>query len=484
MELKKSKRLLLGLAAAYWLAAVLIYLIAGERFRFSPAMSDTLSPSNTLGEIVDGMEIHQRLIAPADSLDSVQLMFGTYGRANAGAMRFALQDEAGETVAQARLDVSTVATDNYVSVPFDAPAEVQKGDALTLVITSEGCESGSTVTLYSGTTVTTGRFDLVQDIADEDCYTVNGERGAGKLCVKLEGIQELAFYRIYFVIVALAFAAAAAVCLRWWRQAKRGENNPLVAVCTLFTRYGFLLRQLVSRDFKTKYKRSILGMFWSFLNPLLTMSVQYVVFSTLFRSDIANFPVYLLCGIVFFNFFSEAVSMGMTSIVGNASLIKKVYMPKYVYPVSRIISSLVNFSLALIPLLLVSLATGLPLRPSFLLLLFDIACLLGFVTGMALLLTTAMTFFQDTQFLWSVVSMMWTYLTPIFYPETIIPAKLLVFYHMNPMYQYITFARICIIDGASPAPTAYLWCIVSSAVVLLLGVITFKRQQDKFMLYL
>ena len=128
--------------------------------------------------------------------------------------------------------------------------------------------------------------------------------------------------------------------------------------------------------------------------------------------------------------------------------------------------------------------TGTPFRSSLLLLVFDILCLLGFVMGMGLLLTTAMTFFQDTQFLWGVVSMLWMYLTPLFYPESIIPAKYLVFYHMNPMYQYITFARICIIDGVSPEPMAYLWCIVSSLVVLALGVVTFKKNQDKFVLYL
>ena len=276
----------------------------------------------------------------------------------------------------------------------------------------------------------------------------------------------------------------ALLCLHWWRGAKDGRNNPLVAVCMLFTRYGFLIRQLVSRDFKTKYKRSALGMAWSFLNPLLTMSVQYVVFSTLFQSDIPNYPVYLLSGIVFFNFFSEAVSMGMTSITGNASLIKKVYMPKYIYPVSRILSSLVNFALAIIPLLLVMLITGTAFTPALLLLIFDMLCLLGFVTGMSLLLTTAMTFVQDTQFLWGVVSMMWMYLTPLFYPESIIPAQFLTVYHMNPMYQYITFARICIIDGVSPEPMAYLWCILSSVVVLGLGILTFKRHQDKFVLYL
>lgn len=332
--------------------------------------------------------------------------------------------------------------------------------------------------------MTTGRFDIVQNISEADRYQINGQPSVGKLCVKLSGVDELNFYKTYWLIAAGAFAAIAALCAHWWKQAKRNLNNPLVSVCTLCTRYSFLIKQLVSRDFKTKYKRSVLGMAWSFLNPLLTMAVQYIVFSTLFKSDVPNYSVYLLTGIVFMNFFSEAISMGMTSITGNASLIKKVYMPKYIYPVSRVISSLVNFAIALIPLLLVMLATGLKLRPALLLLVFDILCLLGFVTGMGLLLTTAMTFFQDTQFLWGVVSMMWMYLTPVFYPESIIPAKLLTLYHMNPMYQYITFARICIIDGVSPEPMAYLWCVLSSLAVFLLGVAVFKKNQDKFVLYL
>ena len=168
----------------------------------------------------------------------------------------------------------------------------------------------------------------------------------------------------------------------------------------------------------------------------------------------------------------------------NAALIKKVYMPKYIYPISRLCSSLINLGMALLPLFIVMMFTGTAFGPSLLLLIFDILCMLGFVMGMMLLLSTAMTFFQDTQFLWSVVSMMWMYLTPLFYPESIIPAQFLTVYHMNPMYQYITFARICIIDGMSPEPMAYLWCILSSVVVLGLGILTFKRHQDKFVLYL
>lgn len=484
MDFKRSKRLMAIWAACYWILAVTIYLVAGQQFHYTAVTSDALSATTTVGELVDGMTITQRLIAPAESLTGFDLMAGTYGRANTGTLHAVFTNNAGEVVAAKDIDIATLPESKYFTISLDSVAQVQAGDPLTLTLTTTGCMPGNAITIYCGDTIVAGRFDIVQSISEADRYTINGVPGAGKLCVKVNCIRTLTFYRDYWLIIGGAFAALALLCLYWWRRAKDGRNNPLVAVCMLFTRYGFLIRQLVSRDFKTKYKRSALGMAWSFLNPLLTMSVQYVVFSTLFQSDIPNYPVYLLSGIVFFNFFSEAVSMGMTSITGNASLIKKVYMPKYIYPVSRILSSLVNFALAIIPLLLVMLITGTAFTPALLLLIFDMLCLLGFVTGMSLLLTTAMTFFQDTQFLWGVVSMMWMYLTPLFYPESIIPAQFLTVYHMNPMYQYITFARICIIDGVSPEPMAYLWCILSSVVVLGLGILTFKRHQDKFVLYL
>ena len=484
MDFKKSKKLLAILAACYWALVLVVDLVAGDRFHYTAVTSDALSASASIGELVDGMTVTQTVTMPAEKTTGLELLAGTYGRANSGMLHLVLTNEAGESVLTQDVDVGTLANGRYTAIPLTSSLETQRGGTYTLTLSTTGCVPGNAVTLYCGNTVMAGRFDIVQNIADADRYVINGEPGIGKLCVKVNGVKTLSFYKVYWLIVAGAFAVIAACCAYWWKQAKRGKNNPLVSISTLYTRYAFLIKQLVSRDFKTKYKRSVLGMAWSFLNPLLTMSVQYIVFSTLFKSDIPNYPVYLLSGIVFMNFFNEAVSMGMTSITGNASLIKKVYMPKYIYPVSRILSSLVNFALAILPLFLVMIFTGTSFRPSLLLLVFDILCLLGFVTGMGLLLTTAMTFFQDTQFLWGVVSLMWMYLTPVFYPESIIPATLLTLYHMNPMYQYITFARICIIDGVSPEPMAYLWCIVSSLVVLALGIMTFKKNQDKFVLYL
>lgn len=483
MDMKKSKKLLAYLAVAYWALVIMIYLVAHPQFRYTNVVSDSLSASMTIGEVVDGMEIKQMVTVPANEMRTISLMTATYGRQNQGVLTLTLSDAQGIHLAEQTVNASAFEDNKYTMVNLSEPVVGRKGENLLLTISAQGCVPGNALTIYAGNTVTTGRFDIVQNISEAERYRVNGQMGVGRLCVKLSGVDALSFYKTYWLLVTGAFAVLAALGMRWWKQAKQNKNNPLVSLCTLYSRYGFLLSQLVSREFNKKYKRSVLGVVWSFLNPLLTMFVQYIVFSKLFKSNIPNYPVYLLTGIVFMQFFTNAVSLGMSSITGNAALIKKVYMPKYVYPLSRIISALINFLISLIPLLLVILVTGTTLRFSLLLLVFDILCLLGFVTGMVMLATTAMTFFQDTQFIWGVLSMMWMYLTPVFYPETIIPEKILTFYHANPMYQYITFARICILDGVSPEPMAYLWCVLSSVTVLILGLWSFKKKQDEFVLY-
>lgn len=249
-------------------------------------------------------------------------------------------------------------------------------------------------------------------------------------------------------------------------------------------KYRFLMEQLVLRDFKTKYKRSILGVFWSFLNPLLMMTIQYAVFMNLFKFDIENYAVYLLSGIIFFNFFIEATTQAMTSIVGNAPLITKVYVPKYIFPVSRVFSSVINLLLSVIPLALVMIFSGMRITWSILLLPFGIMCMIIFTIGVSLVLSSIMVFFRDTQFLWGVITTAWMYATPIIYPESILTANILLIMKFNPMYHFVRFNRIILLHGVSPEPKAYLYCIVFALATLILGVFLFKKTQDKFVLYI
>lgn len=484
MDLKKATSILKRAAAVYWVFVIIIYLVAGDQFHYSSISSDAFSPSTTVGEIVEGKTVYQRLEVPVSQLQSISVMFGTYNRNNTGTLVIRLEDENQNELTSKILDVSQIQGDQYVVITLDEPLEGFKDQAVILSISSPDATAGNAVTIYAGNMINSGRFELEQEIPEQDLYRVNEVQGMAKLCVKLNGIEPMSFYKTYWLIVGGIFAVLVVLCLYWLSISQKGRPNPLLSVYMLMTRYEFLLKQLIARDFKIKYKRSALGMAWSILNPLLTMAVQYVVFSTIFKSDIDNFPVYLLCGIVFFNFFNEAVSMGMMSITSNASLIKKVYIPKYVFPVSRILSSMVNLLLSMVPLLLVMIITGTPFRPALILIVYAVACLLGFVMGMGLLLTTAMTFFQDVQFLWGIASMLWMYTTPIFYPETIIPPNLLPLFRMNPMYQYITFVRTCVLEGVSPEPMSYLWCLLSAGIVFLLGVAVFKRYQNEFVQYL
>jgi ABC-2 type transport system permease protein len=251
-----------------------------------------------------------------------------------------------------------------------------------------------------------------------------------------------------------------------------------------YGKYGFLLSQLVERDFKTKYRRSVLGIVWSLLNPLLIMVVQYLVFSTLFRFDIPNYSVYLLTGIVLFNYMSEATAQSMTCIIQNASLINKVYIPKYIYPLSRVLSSGVNFIFSLIALYIVVIVSGMTITLAHLAILYAIVCVFIFILGVSLFLATLMVFFRDTQFLYSIVLTVWTYLTPIFYPESILPPYMERVMEFNPMYHFIRFVRFIILEGGIPDPKAWLYCGLFSIISIVIGGYIFKRNENKFILNL
>lgn len=486
MNVSQIKSLVFKGAVVFWTLALIIYVVSYDQFRYIATVGDTLSATMVTREIVDGDVVQQRLRINADSITGFDIKIYNFGRSNSGTLHADLFDADGNMISSSVVDIATLDEDNtFITIPFGSPA-VSDGHNTDFVLQlyTEGCSSGNAIGLYSGNSVVAGRFDVYKEIASEDVYWINNQPGNGMLCLRLNGIIFSNFYITYWYIVGGVFLVGVLYCIYAVSRLKKGKNSFLNGIATMLIKYGFLLKQLVSRDFKIKYKRSSLGMLWSFLNPLLTMAVQYVVFSTLFKSDIPNYPVYLLVGIVLFNFFNEAVSSGMVSITSNAALIKKVYMPRYIYPVSKICSSLINFVLSFIPIFFVMLFTGTHFSLSLLLLVYCLLCMVMFILGMVLIMTTLMTFFQDTQFIWTVVSMIWMYATPIFYPESIIPANYLTVYHLNPLYQFVTFARVVIIDGVSPAPSAYLWCLLPSIVVFFIGALVFKKKQDKFILAL
>lgn len=254
-----------------------------------------------------------------------------------------------------------------------------------------------------------------------------------------------------------------------------------------FKKYKFLLSQLVSRDFKVKYKRSVLGIVWSLLYPILTMSVMALVFTNMFkmRTPGVNYLVYLMSGLVMFNYFSEASNLAMSSVVGNFSLINKVYIPKYIFPLSKCLFVGINFLLTLIPLYALIFITGTGVNIYHLLLPYAFLCLFLFTVGMGFILSTISVFLRDMFYIYGVVITLWTYLTPIMYDfaTMMIPENLLVIFKLNPLYWFIKFARDIILYGAVPELNVWIYCGVCAIVSLFIGMFVFKKNQDKFIYY-
>lgn len=252
-----------------------------------------------------------------------------------------------------------------------------------------------------------------------------------------------------------------------------------------FWKYRDLLRLLVTKNVKLKYRRSWLGYVWSILSPLMVMSVMSVVFSTMFKRNIENFPVYLFCGQLLFNFMNTSTTQSCFSISGNAALLKKTYVPKYLFTVAKITSALVDLLFSLGALVIVLLVTGHAVTWYALLFPFVLLQLYVFCIGLGLFLAQASVFFKDTQFIYGAVTTAWMYLTPIFYPIESLPDKLIWFVkHCNPMYFYVGQFRDLVYYGRMPGHLIMLAGCGAAVAMLLIGVWSFMRSKDKFILYI
>lgn len=288
----------------------------------------------------------------------------------------------------------------------------------------------------------------------------------------------------------------------------------------VFKHYLYLLQQLVSRDFKVKYKRSVLGVAWSVLNPLFTMIILDVVFSQLFMlgrpgsGGVKNYPVYLLTGIVLFNYFSEATNLCNGAIVGNFNLITKVYIPKYIFPMSKVLSSAINMVFSLIALYLIvieetirshivaarAVAAGaanaqalvdatVNITWTHLMLPYVLACMVIFCIGVGLFLSALTVFFRDMFYIWGVVLTAWNYLTPLMYPESILDGSkyqtmMTFIFRINPLYYFVKYARMVVLDNMVPSLQLHAQCLGSALIVLIIGLLFFRKNQNKFIYYI
>lgn len=251
-----------------------------------------------------------------------------------------------------------------------------------------------------------------------------------------------------------------------------------------FKKYSNLLRELVIRDIKVRYRRSFLGILWTVLNPLLMMVVITFIFSYMFRYEIPNYPVYFLTGNIIFQFFNEATTQAQHSIIGNSALIKKVYIPKYLFPLSRILSSVVNLGFSFIAMIIVMIITDAPFYPTILLVLMPLFYFLMFVTGFGLILSAISVYFRDLIHVYSVITLAWMYFTPIFYPMNALPDLVKKVMNFNPLWHYVNYFRQLILDGIFPDLRLNAICFLTGFVFLILGLVVFYKKQDNFILYI
>ncbi len=249
-------------------------------------------------------------------------------------------------------------------------------------------------------------------------------------------------------------------------------------------RNWFTITSLVSKDFKLKYRRSVLGVLWSVLNPLLMMCVLAAVFTNVLKfGDVENFPMYLILGNVLFTLMSDSTSGAMTSILESAPLIKKIRISKMIFPLEKVLFQLVNFAVSLIAVVVVMLFFRIAPTVNLLALPILLIYMLLFCSGLGMLLSALAVFFRDVCHLWSVVITAWTYATPLFYPVSLLPDWMQKAEVFNPMYHYVAYFRDIAMYGQCPGLHENLICLVIALITFAIGFFVFKRTEKKFILY-
>lgn len=277
------------------------------------------------------------------------------------------------------------------------------------------------------------------------------------------------------------------VCYEFRDDASKAKGSRMATTSmkrSTWQKSWFILQSLVTKDFKLKYRRSVLGILWSVLNPLLMMVVLSCVFSYVLKfGEIEHFPLYLILGTVLFNLMQNSTTAAMYSILEAAPLIKKVRVQKMVFPIEKAMFELVNFAISLVAVVLVMVffqvwpTVNLVFLP---LLLFYVVV---FSAGLGMLLSALAVFFRDICHLWGVVVTAWTYATPLFYPVTLLEPWMQHVMLFNPMYHYVTYFRDITMWNVNPGIKENLICFAMAAITFLVGYLVFRKTESKFILY-
>ena len=248
--------------------------------------------------------------------------------------------------------------------------------------------------------------------------------------------------------------------------------------------HRFLFEELVKRDFKKKYKRTVLGILWSVLGPLATLGIMALVFTKFFGRNIDHYIIYLFCGNLLFGYFKESTSSGMTVLYNNAGIFSKVNVPKYIFLISHNVSVLINFLINLVILFVFCVLDGVHFTWKFILLIYPVCCLVVFNFGMGLILSALYMMFKDMVYLYSIFTQLLLYVSAIFYSIDAYELHTQYLFYLNPVYVYIRYFRKIILDSTIPKPTFHLLAAGYALCALIIGAIFYKKKNYKFLYYI
>ena len=427
----------------------------------------------TVGEMTDGTEIRQTFSVRADFLTGIMLRFTNYENEAKGKLYLELLNSTGALLADATVDTAKLENNADYFFNFQKQVDVRNDRLLTLAVRAEGGQHQSSVTMWTG-------------VEQPGCQLlVNGTRYPNTLYIEPAGYRKSNYTLWHWAITAVLILLLGGFCLYQRKMEQEERRTAFSEIVHVFDKYRFLLTQLVSGDFKNKYRRSYLGIVWSLLNPLLMMIVMSIVFSVVFRfSSIPNYQVYLILGQVMFSFYSESTQVSVMTIVGSGQLIKKVYLPKYIFPLSKVVFSFINTSISFIAVFLVMIYYHVPFTLNILYLPMIMVTFFLFCLGIGFILSAMMVFIRDTLHLYGIVVTILGYMTPIFYSIDIFPSTVQTLLKINPLYHYITAIRTILLYGQPVPVVESIICIGVSLLSLSLGVHYFNRRQKKFILYI
>ena len=249
-------------------------------------------------------------------------------------------------------------------------------------------------------------------------------------------------------------------------------------------RHQFLFEELVKRDFAKKYKRTILGMAWSILSPLMNLLIMWLVFGKLLGANIEHFAIYIFAGQLIFSYFTDATNQGMTSLLANSSIFTKVNVPKYLFLFSQNVSALINFGLTLLVFFFFVAVDGIPFTWKFLALIYPITLLIAFNLGLGLILSALFVFFRDMQYLWGIATQLIMWMSAIFYPIDMFSETVRNLFLLNPLYLFIRYFRKIVLESTIPSLQFHLLLLADALIALGIGMWMYKRYNHEFLYYI